>query len=113
MRDAHPDLHEPAAGTRRDDYGCLDKVYDYDRAEGEQRHLEPACSRLRSHILTRMLRALPGRLWYHIFGYGMSIFNPSTTSGKLEDGRGAQFSLGDRGRCEGPTNGGQSQGAGL
>ena len=91
MRDAHPDLHEPAAGPRRDHYGCLDNVYAFVRAKGEQRHLEPACSRLRSHILTRMLRALPGRLWYHFFHYGMITIHPPATSRKLDDGRRAKF----------------------
>ena len=60
----------PPRARRRDsahiDYGCLDDVYDYVRAEGEQRHLEPSCSRLLSGKLTRMLRALLGRLRYAI-----------------------------------------------
>ena len=65
MRDAHPDLHEPAAGLRGDDYGCIDNVFTYFRAAGEQRLIDPACGRLLMHMLTRMLRALPCMLQDH------------------------------------------------
>ena len=76
MREVHPDLPARVAGLQADYDGCLDDVFAYVRAAGKQRHLTPACSRLLSRMLTRMLRALPAMLQDHPDDYRVRLLHP-------------------------------------
>ena len=92
-----------AASVRRGHDIDRERVGGVARAAGEQRHLDPACDRLLSRMLIFACRALLGRLWDHFFDYGVSLYYPFTSSGKLNDGREAQFKECDRGSWNAPT----------
>ena len=98
VRDAHPNLHARVAGPRADGDGCLDDVDAFIRAAGEQRHLTPACSRLLTHMLTRMLRALPGRLQDDPNDYRARLLHPQAYFNHVGEGRGTSLQKVDRGR---------------
>ena len=91
VRDAHPNLHARVARLRADGDSCLDDVDAFIRAAGEQRHLTPACSRLLTHMLTRMLRALPAMLQDQPDDYRARLLHPEACLDNAGEGRGTSY----------------------